>query len=112
MFVMLFNAMKKLGLTEAVGATGADTVDAGAAAANEIGDYLYSYSDADQVSDYARSAMAAFIRDGIVTGKGNGALDPKGVSTRAEAAQLICNMLKGDAELLQHAGLLQHAVSP
>jgi hypothetical protein len=83
MFLMLYNAMEKLGLITTV-------ADA------EIDGILKGFTDAGEISDYARNAMATFVKAGIVNGKGNGVLDPKGTTTRAEAARIIYNMLQRD----------------
>lgn len=49
------------------------------------------FSDAEQVSDYAKKAVAWAIQEGIINGKGEGTLDPKGQATRAEIAQVLFN---------------------
>ena len=87
MFLMLYNAMEKLGLIQGVADADIEKCFAG-------------FTDANQISDYARKAMATFIKEGIVSGKGGGILDPKGTATRAEAAQIIYNMLQGDIKNL------------
>lgn len=51
------------------------------------------FSDASQVADYAEEALQALIASGIIEGN-NGKLDPQGISTRAQAAQVIYNLLK------------------
>lgn len=57
------------------------------------------YSDKSSVSGYAASAIEDLSRLGLVSGKGDGRLDPLGTSQRAEAAQVIYNMLRFDAML-------------
>lgn len=54
---------------------------------------LLNFTDADRVSDYALDALCWAVDQGIINGKGNGILDPKGVATRAEAAQILKNYL-------------------
>ena len=49
------------------------------------------FSDAGKVSTYAWKALCWANENGIVSGKGNGILDPKGKATRAEAAQMLMN---------------------
>lgn len=47
------------------------------------------FSDADQVSGYADSAMRWAVDMGIISGKGGNILDPKGQATRAQAAAML-----------------------
>ncbi|MCL6458566.1 MAG: S-layer homology domain-containing protein [Gorillibacterium sp.] len=51
-----------------------------------------SFSDAGQIPAYAQGAFKTLVESGIVTGN-NGKLSPQGVSTRAQTAQLIYNLL-------------------
>ena len=48
-----------------------------------------SFADADEVSDYARTAIAELAAMGIVTGVDSSDFEPKGVATRAQAAVII-----------------------
>lgn len=58
----------------------------------EVGyDVLSIYFDADQVSDWARDAVNWAVANGVMNGKGNGTLDPQGLTTRVEAAQFFMN---------------------
>ena len=50
---------------------------------------LGDYADAEQVSAYAREAMAWAIGNGIVEGVDAATLAPKGTATRAQAAAMI-----------------------
>ncbi len=54
---------------------------------------LLNFTDANLVSDYAIDAMRWAVDKGIINGKGNGILDPRGYATRAEAAQVLKNYL-------------------
>ncbi|WP_310830609.1 S-layer homology domain-containing protein [Paenibacillus pedocola] len=54
---------------------------------------LSGFSDASQVAGYAEEALQALIAGGIIEGN-NGKLDPQGISTRAQAAQVIFNLLE------------------
>jgi hypothetical protein len=47
----------------------------------------------DQVSGYAREALLWANEQGIINGKGDGILDPKGLATRAEVAQMMMNFI-------------------
>lgn len=56
---------------------------------------LDSFRDASQISEYAKEAMKWAVGSGLVTGKGNQTLDPKGSATRAEIATILmrfCNL--------------------
>jgi uncharacterized repeat protein (TIGR02543 family) len=52
-----------------------------------------SFSDLDQVSSYASEAIAWATSNGILNGKGNNILDPKGYATRAQVAQMLKNFI-------------------
>ncbi len=54
---------------------------------------LLNFTDANLVSDYAMDAMRWAVDKGIINGKGNGILDPRGYAARAEAAQMLKNYL-------------------
>ena len=50
-----------------------------------------TFKDAGKISGYAKSAVTACQRGGIVGGKGNGIFDPMGNATRAEVATILMN---------------------
>ncbi len=50
---------------------------------------LDSFIDSGKASDWATSALQWAVEKEIVTGKGNGILDPKGRATRAEVATML-----------------------
>lgn len=52
------------------------------------------FNDAGQISSYATTAMAWATTNGVMNGKGDGRLDPKGLATRAEVAQMMQNYFK------------------
>lgn len=52
------------------------------------------FNDAGQISSYAKDAMAWATTNGVMNGKGDGRLDPKGLATRAEVAQMMQNYFK------------------
>ena len=54
---------------------------------------ILTFTDANQASDYALDALRWVVEQGIVKGKGNNILDPKGFASRAEAAQMLMNYL-------------------
>ena len=53
---------------------------------------LSAYTDADQISDWARTAMEWAVGNGIIKGVSDTELDPKGDATRAQLAQIFMNM--------------------
>ncbi|GGG64107.1 S-layer homology domain-containing protein [Paenibacillus radicis (ex Gao et al. 2016)] len=53
---------------------------------------IASYTDANQIAGYAAEAFKALVEGGVVSGSNN-KLNPLGVTTRAEAAQVIYNLL-------------------
>lgn len=50
---------------------------------------LSAFTDADHVSFWAENAIKWAVENKIMSGKGNGILDPKGTATRAEAATML-----------------------
>ncbi len=55
---------------------------------------LEKFSDQDQISGFAANAMAWAVEKGIIAGKGNGILEPKGKATRAQVAQMLMNFIE------------------
>lgn len=51
-------------------------------------------SDADNISNYAKEAMQWAVETGVMSGRANGQLDPKGNATRAEVAQMLKNYIE------------------
>ena len=87
MMVMLERALKKLGY------------ELGEAEGSE----LAAFSDAAQVADYAKEAVALLIGNGVVAGS-NGRINPQGKATRAEVAVLLERVLKLTPPTQQPAG--------
>nr|WP_325223875.1 S-layer homology domain-containing protein [uncultured Oscillibacter sp.] len=56
------------------------------------------FTDADQASGFALEALRWAVENGIMSGKGGGILDPKGLATRAQTAQMLKNYLEGQSE--------------
>lgn len=52
-----------------------------------------TFSDASQISSFARPAICWAVENSILNGKGGNILDPKGFATRAEIAQMLKNYL-------------------
>ena len=53
---------------------------------------IQGFSDSDRVSPFAREAMSWAVQEGVLQGKGGGQLDPRGQTTRAQAATLLTQM--------------------
>gem|GEM_PF-961074 len=56
-------------------------------------DALASFADADRVSDWALEAIRQLVQRGWIHGMGDNTLLPQGMSTRAQAAVLLVNLL-------------------
>lgn len=54
------------------------------------------FPDADRAGSYALDALRWAVEQGIISGKSGGVLDPKGLTTRAQTAQMLMNLLKDD----------------
>lgn len=52
---------------------------------------LSAFTDGAAASGWAAEALAWAVEHGILSGKGNGILDPGGTATRAETAQMLMN---------------------
>lgn len=59
---------------------------------------VLNFADISDVSGWAADAMAWAVSNGIIEGKGNGILDPKGQATRAEAAAMLMRFLTRQME--------------
>jgi len=70
--VILYNYLKYMGLTLAESPAGEE-----------------DFADDDEISGYAREAVAAMQRAGIINGKGGNRFDPKGTASRAEVAAML-----------------------
>jgi hypothetical protein len=53
-----------------------------------------NFKDADKIGAWAKKAIVEIQRAGIVNGKNEGIYDPKGNTTRAEAAKVVAEVLK------------------
>lgn len=69
-------------------ASGGGTVTLAAAPDGEL-----AFTDAEQIGAHAREALRWAVGTGVMNGKTGGALDPKGLATRAQAAQMLKNFL-------------------
>ena len=55
---------------------------------------LSGFTDAGDLSPWAQEAMKWAVGSGVMSGKGNGILDPKGTATRAEIAAMLQNFIE------------------
>ena len=55
---------------------------------------LERFTDAGQISGYARTALAWANETGVVNGFGDGTANPRGTATRAQTAQMVMNFLE------------------
>lgn len=60
---------------------------------DESGD-LTQFADSGQIADWARDNVSWAVGAGILSGKGNGILDPQGSTTRAEAAVILQRLME------------------
>jgi len=54
------------------------------------------FTDRNKVQGYAKDAMNWAVTQGIMSGKGNGRLDPAGKATRAECAQMMMKLMQSN----------------
>ena len=50
---------------------------------------ILSYADFGEIGEYAIPALQWACGEGIISGRGEGVLDPRGTATRAEAAAML-----------------------
>ena len=62
-------------------------------AANLTSDAELAFSDKTNVSDYAKTAIAAMVNEGIITGYEDKSFKPKNEISRAESCAVICRLL-------------------
>lgn len=55
---------------------------------------LSGFTEAGDLSPWAQEAMKWAVGSGVMSGKGNGILDPKGTATRAEIAAMLQNFIE------------------
>lgn len=55
---------------------------------------LHEFADAGQISEYAKSAVALAVQEGIMIGKPGSKFDPKADLTRAQAAVIVIRILE------------------
>lgn len=54
----------------------------------------FRFADQEAISDYAKDAVSYYAEKGIVSGMGDNRFEPTQLSTRAQAAQLIYNVIR------------------
>ena len=54
---------------------------------------VLNFPDADAAGDYAREALLWAVERGVLSGYGDGRLDPKGAATRIQAARMLKNLM-------------------
>ena len=58
---------------------------------------LSAYTDASSVSDYAETAMAWAVENGIITGMTDTTIEPQGTATRAQCAAMLMRFIESVA---------------
>lgn len=57
---------------------------------------LSAFTDAGEISAWAQEAMKWAVGSGLMNGKGNGIIDPKGTATRAEVAAMLHKFIENN----------------
>ena len=63
-----------------------------------------AFTDQNEISPEYTEAVDVMNQNGIIAGFTDGTFQPKGTLTRAQAAKIICTMLKADVEGAKAAG--------
>lgn len=58
------------------------------------GFYELNFTDAASIPGWAKNSFASLVSLGIINGSPNGSLEPQGKLTRAQAAELLCNVMQ------------------
>ena len=58
---------------------------------------LSTFTDGGDTAQWAQSAMSWAVGSGLISGKGNGVLDPQGTATRAEVAAILARFCQNTA---------------
>ena len=61
---------------------------------NEYDGDIESFTDKSEVADWAKADVIWAVGSGLISGKSDNLLDPKGIATRAETAQIIKRFLE------------------
>ncbi|MBS5144214.1 MAG: S-layer homology domain-containing protein [Butyricicoccus pullicaecorum] len=64
---------------------------------------MSQFTDIGEISDWATTSLSWAVGSGLISGKGNGILDPKGSATRAEAAAILQRYI----ENISKSGIIQ-----
>ena len=56
--------------------------------------FLLNYNDREEVSEWAYEAMCWMTMNDVMKGVGNGILQPQGLATRGQVAQMLANYIK------------------
>ena len=59
---------------------------------------MSQFADVGEISDWAMTSVSWAVGSGLISGKGNGILDPKGSATRAEAASILQRYIENTSE--------------
>ena len=51
--------------------------------------FQLEYNDKDEIADYAYDPICYLTMNGVLVGKGDNRVDPKGLATRAETAKIL-----------------------
>jgi len=84
MFTLLYNALRAIGGQPATAS----------------GKTLTDFSDASTIAPWAKDAMMLLVESGTISGSG-GKLNPTGITTRGEMAQVLYNLLHGQKSIQQ-----------
>lgn len=57
---------------------------------------LSGFVDSETIADWAEESVSWAVGYGLISGKNDGMLDPKGFTTRAEAAAILQRFLKSN----------------
>ncbi|THF83310.1 S-layer homology domain-containing protein [Cohnella fermenti] len=60
-------------------------------------DGLNGFADRDRASGYAAEALAWAVEKGMLSGKGNGILDPQGQATRSQTAKILMSFMEAQS---------------
>ncbi len=59
---------------------------------------VQEYTDAEQISDWAKEPVGICLKNGLMKGRTDGSFDPKGTVSRAQMAQVLYNLAPAGAK--------------
>lgn len=67
---------------------------AGSPAVSTVSGVLSGFTDSEKITGFAQNAMNWAVENNIISGLGDGQIEPQGQATRAQVAQIMMNFIQ------------------